>query len=66
MIAKKWFNITNSYDKARRFHEKLDAQMTPEEKLDDIFFCRRQYFILNGLNPNKMSMKKVFKISKRI
>jgi hypothetical protein len=65
MIKQKWFNIAESHKEALSFHDSLDARMTPKERLSDITFCRMQYFMFNGMNPESMALKKVYKVFKR-
>lgn len=65
MLKKKWFNIAKSHREAQEFHDKLDAKMTPEERLNDITYCRKQYFIMKGLDPDNISIENYYKISKR-
>lgn len=52
-MKKWWIRKSNSFKEAEEFDDEYYRQRTPEERLEDIQFCREMYFRLKGININE-------------
>ncbi len=55
--------VFSSFEELRQDFEEEQAKRTPEERLVDVEFCRRQYALLKGLNPDEPLKKEIIEIS---
>jgi hypothetical protein len=55
------FKILNNFEELRRDFEDEQFKQTPEERLADVEFCRRQYCLMKGIDCSE-PLKRVIEI----
>jgi hypothetical protein len=53
LVKKWWIKKARSFKEAEGFDNEYYRHRTPEERLEDMQFCREMYFKLKGININE-------------
>lgn len=64
-MKKNWIKIAGSFKEANQNDFDYYSRQSKEERLNDIQFCREQYFLLKGKNENRKGLRRVYKIIKQ-
>ncbi len=61
---KKFFHIARSFEEAENFYAEMDLKKTPQERLADMEFLHKQYFLMKNIKEKNQRLVKVIKIIK--